>query len=553
MESNLLFHSLTEAMFGSIWQALIIYLLCRAILFLLPWMSSAFRYRVLYLGLSISTFLFVSQLISALSERQPASVLTTMAQAVVPEVLNLRTLVHMYASQISVLYVSGIVLQVVMLVLALLKINHLKSDKNLVHNEMWQLRMVKLGQSIGLNVPVKIYFSHNVSGPFTIGWWKPVVFFPLSALTSLSTSQIEAILIHELAHIKRYDYLWNILQRSMEIVLFFNPITWAYAAALNKEREFCCDDVVMDKDQSPLNYAKALLLLQQDAMTSRLIMQAAKKEHPLYERIKRLSNPDANRTASLPKSIILAGLLVALSFIGWVAPAETNKPTEPKETSVTDSVINMVSVVNDTAATKPAVKVSKSITITSNRHSAQDRKSHGGSAISIILPTEAACPPVPPAPAANGSVSIPVAPQPPAPPVAPKHIVFLNKPGMRNEMRITTTVNDDSSSKSLQQAILASRRAQESVEHYFKSKEWQNKLKDIEKESEKIARLSEKISIKMQGKEWQANLRKIKESSENITRFYNSPEWKKHIEEITRQAETMGRSISIHFTDSLQK
>lgn len=124
---------------------------------------------------------------------------------------------------------------------------------------------------------------------------------------------------------------------------------------------------------------------------------------------------------------------------------------------------------------------------------------------------------------------------------------------MRNEMRITTTVNDDSSSKSLQQAILASRRAQESVEHYFKSKEWQNKLKDIEKESEKIARLSEKISIKMQGKEWQANLRKIKESSENITRFYNSPEWKKHIEEITRQAETMGRSISIHFTDSLQK
>lgn len=91
-----------------------------------------------------------------------------------------------------------------------------------------------------------LFLSEKMLIPFTAGFIKPMILFPVALLNRLSEEQVEAILLHEMAHIKRHDYLFNILQRIMEIVLFFNPMIWLLAKDIRREREFCCDDLVID-------------------------------------------------------------------------------------------------------------------------------------------------------------------------------------------------------------------------------------------------------------------------------------------------------------------
>ena len=81
--------------------------------------------------------------------------------------------------------------------------------------------------------------------PAVIGWLKPIVLFPVQACTGLSAEQIEAILAHELAHIKRYDYVINCLQVVIETLLFYHPVVWWLSRAIRREREQCCDDAAV--------------------------------------------------------------------------------------------------------------------------------------------------------------------------------------------------------------------------------------------------------------------------------------------------------------------
>ncbi len=98
---------------------------------------------------------------------------------------------------------------------------------------------------MGISRFVDLRVSCKVANPLTAGVLRPWILLPLTALTSLSPEQIEVVLSHELAHIRRSDYLWNLLQTMVETLFFFHPAAWWISRRVREERELCCDDMAV--------------------------------------------------------------------------------------------------------------------------------------------------------------------------------------------------------------------------------------------------------------------------------------------------------------------
>ena len=126
----------------------------------------------------------------------------------------------------------------------------------------WQETLKKLGRQIGVSRPVRLVVSALVDSPMTAGWLRPMVFVPVGALAGLPAGQVEALLFHELAHIRRHDYLVNIWQSVAESLLFYHPAVWWVSGHMRAEREMCCDDLAVSVTGDALTYARALAELE---------------------------------------------------------------------------------------------------------------------------------------------------------------------------------------------------------------------------------------------------------------------------------------------------
>jgi beta-lactamase regulating signal transducer with metallopeptidase domain len=122
----------------------------------------------------------------------------------------------------------------------------------------WQQTLNRLKARVGVTRPVRLLISALVQAPAVIGWLRPVALVPIGALAGLPSEQIEALLIHELAHIRRHDYLVNILQSVAESLLFYHPAVWWVSGHIRAERELCCDDVAVSLSGDAFTYALAL-------------------------------------------------------------------------------------------------------------------------------------------------------------------------------------------------------------------------------------------------------------------------------------------------------
>ena len=122
-------------------------------------------------------------------------------------------------------------------------------------------RLTQLAYAMRVTRPVRLLESALVRVPLVIGWLRPVILLPLGFATGLSVQQIEAILAHELAHIRRLDYLVNLLQAAAETLLFYHPAVWWISRRIRAQREQCCDDAVLALGADPVDYAQSLLQL----------------------------------------------------------------------------------------------------------------------------------------------------------------------------------------------------------------------------------------------------------------------------------------------------
>lgn len=127
----------------------------------------------------------------------------------------------------------------------------------------WQRRFERLCSEIGVSAKAKLIESAQVAAPVVVGWLKPVVLIPSGAFLGVAPAQLEAIIVHELMHVRRADFIVNFLQTLVEILLFYHPCAWWISREIRREREFVCDDLVVQFYGEPLAYARALANLEQ--------------------------------------------------------------------------------------------------------------------------------------------------------------------------------------------------------------------------------------------------------------------------------------------------
>jgi GWxTD domain-containing protein len=167
--------------------------------------------------------------------------------------------------------------------------------------------------SVALGITRRIeVLTAAVESPVTMGWWRPVVLLPLSALTGLGRPELEAVLAHELAHIARHDYLVNWLQVWFEVVYFYHPAAWWISAVIRREREHCCDDVAVQLSGDRTRYARALLQLAE--LQSRCQPALAARQGEMENRIRRIMQRNQKATSpawALPIVLVIVSLLSA--------------------------------------------------------------------------------------------------------------------------------------------------------------------------------------------------------------------------------------------------
>ena len=188
----------------------------------------------------------------------------------------------------------------------------------------WQELLRKLGLRIGLSRPVRLLVSALVQVPTVVGWLRPVVLVPVGALGGLPAEHLEALLLHELAHIRRHDYLVNILQSIAEALLFYHPAVWWVSGHIRAERELCCDDIAVSASGDALTYARALAELE-SYRPAHLSAGVAANGGSLADRVARLlgqSRPGV-RTGLGPGVLAVAILLVAAAY-GLFAQSEAH-------------------------------------------------------------------------------------------------------------------------------------------------------------------------------------------------------------------------------------
>ncbi|GAB3938463.1 M56 family metallopeptidase [Larkinella terrae] len=183
--------------------------------------------------------------------------------------------------------------------------------------QAWQSYLNQLSNQLGIGKTVRLIESAEIAVPMTIGWLKPVVLLPIGLLTGLSTRQVEAVLAHELAHIKRYDYLVNLIQSAVEIVLFFHPAIWWLSARVREEREHCCDDVAIRFCGERASLAQALVHIEERRQavlaTPALAMAFGARKQTFVQRVKRVIGVNDQQSTAKPNGLLVAGCLVLIT------------------------------------------------------------------------------------------------------------------------------------------------------------------------------------------------------------------------------------------------
>ena len=175
-------------------------------------------------------------------------------------------------------------------------------------------KCLELQRRMGITRAIRYCECLRVESPAVIGWIRPVVLFPITALIGLNDEQLAALIVHELAHIRRLDYFVNFFQVAAETVLFYHPAIWWLNKRIRAERENCCDDVVLAVCGNAVEYARALTLIEERRQAPAMAMAA--NRNPLFARVMRLlgaSSPSRGiRSAGIAASALcLAGALLA--------------------------------------------------------------------------------------------------------------------------------------------------------------------------------------------------------------------------------------------------
>ena len=349
---NLLPENLTSALgwtiIHSLWQGAVIALLLSLLLLFLQKNSAKIRSAVanasliIFLGAALITFLIIFN-----SETQPvqnssfnfenseksASLLQTFNITPEEESSSNTSSITLFAKSfeeyfnrhlplIVTLWLLGIMIFSLKLMGGLAYTRRLRYHLISEPEQNWSKYLEKLSYKLKITKQVKLLESALIKIPMTLGYLKPVILLPLGTITGLPQNQIEAIIIHELAHIRRADYLLNIFQSIVETLFFYHPAIWWISSLIKTERENSCDDITLQVTGDPLTFIKALSNIQIiNSGEPGLALAVAVNKKQLLRRVKRMlnkSHKQINITARIISILLLSVILTgAVLFSGF--------------------------------------------------------------------------------------------------------------------------------------------------------------------------------------------------------------------------------------------
>ena len=241
------------------------------------------------------------------------------------------TFLQTHASTVVLIWMVCLLLQLVQLMGGLYQMGRLRRRRVFAPGAVWQERLQLLANQLGIRKPVELIQSARISIPVTFGFLKPSILVPLGMLTNLPADQVEAILLHELAHIRRSDYLANILLHITEAVFFFNPGLRWIATLIREEREACCDDMVLMGTTDRNSYFDALVAFRENAVLLQgYALQLGKGRSELLWRIRRMLNQENKKLHIMEKAILSFGLTAILA-IGLISMRTAEQQAEKRQ------------------------------------------------------------------------------------------------------------------------------------------------------------------------------------------------------------------------------
>ena len=342
----LLDHSVTlsigEGLIHFIWQGLLIAGLLAIALLLLKKASPTSRYLASWVALTlmiIAPIITISQILS--TEQQPyytkafettnthvTASASLSNQSPIPTVESVQTapfdwmgyanfLISQSRPYVAFAWFLGVCFFARRLYNGLHTANRLKGLQTQPANTIMSETLHGWCQKMGIKRRVSLNVSTHLNQPVLIGWLKPVILLPASLLTGMSPSQLSAVLIHELAHIKRHDYVFSTIQSVIETLLFFHPAVWWISRQIRIERELCCDDLAVITLGGKKLYVNALVSLETQRNNPTTLALSI-NDGSLLNRIKRLVERPMTQTSSV---MIKTKSFIATLIVCFVAAA----------------------------------------------------------------------------------------------------------------------------------------------------------------------------------------------------------------------------------------
>ena len=333
----------------SLWQGLLLVLLLRGSYQLWPQSSATQRYRLAYgtlmlqLVLAIFTFSLLYEFIpeQPLAEDQwPPLVVAPMPEFVVVEApltvwQQLQLFIEPSLPLIALVWWLGMLFFFLKMLLGYYSLHRLRRRYHLEAPASWLVTLAALQEKMKISRQVVVRLSEQVSSPMLLGHIKPMILFPVAMMNQLSVWEVEAILAHELAHLRRFDYLLNVVQLFIEAVFYYHPAIWWLGHEIRALREQSCDDIAVASTGNSLAYAKTLLRVadhrrEQELQFSLGLLGQNKRQ--LLHRVKRILNQPDKQTDMREKfavmSILLSLALLVSVSTGWSWPSTPNPEAE---------------------------------------------------------------------------------------------------------------------------------------------------------------------------------------------------------------------------------
>lgn len=259
------------------------------------------------------------------------------------------------------LWAAGVAIGVLRLTAGWRVLRRWRRQARVCPDDSWNEVFDRQLKQLKISVPVRFLVSAAVPVPMVIGWLRPVVVVPAELLTGLPAGQLEALLLHELAHIRRWDFGVNLLQSVVDVLFFHHPGMRWISSQIRSEREHCCDDMAAGLCGGPLPYARALVSLENLRAGEAPALCTAATGSPLVRRIRRLAAPASSATI-FPLWPVLAAM-TALGLLSgglpWLQAQDKPAVSRTEATSPTSLPPNpatAVTPVDQTATTSPSAR-----------------------------------------------------------------------------------------------------------------------------------------------------------------------------------------------------